>query len=122
MDKAPPSRSCGVTVTPEVLEMTGSLGTRTEPKVGRSFVISHASFSHVSPVTLFIAWVVAAFRKRDFKKLQRKQGTSMRREVSSEATHGEVALSTLRWHLVMLLQSGHTLRQGWTWGLYPDGM
>uniref|UniRef100_A0A8C3RBI4 NAD(P)H oxidase (H2O2-forming) n=1 Tax=Cyanoderma ruficeps TaxID=181631 RepID=A0A8C3RBI4_9PASS len=59
-----------------------------EPKGGRIFVISHASFSRVSPVTLFVAWVVAAFRKRDFKKLQRKQGTSVRREVSGEAWHG----------------------------------
>uniref|UniRef100_A0A8C3VKA7 NAD(P)H oxidase (H2O2-forming) n=1 Tax=Catharus ustulatus TaxID=91951 RepID=A0A8C3VKA7_CATUS len=31
-------------------------------------------------VTLFVAWVVAAFRKRDFKKLQRKQGTSVSTE------------------------------------------
>lgn len=90
--------------------------------MGRSCVISHASFSCVSPVTLFVAWVVAAFRKRDFKKLQRKQGTSVRREVSSEATHGEGTPSTLPWHLLMLLQPGHALRQGWAWGLYPDGM
>uniref|UniRef100_A0A8C3VFM0 NAD(P)H oxidase (H2O2-forming) n=1 Tax=Catharus ustulatus TaxID=91951 RepID=A0A8C3VFM0_CATUS len=37
-------------------------------------------------VTLFVAWVVAAFRKRDFKKLQRKQGTSVCRKVSGEDT------------------------------------
>ncbi|NWV91589.1 DUOX2 oxidase, partial [Machaerirhynchus nigripectus] len=43
-------------------------------------------------VTLFVAWVVAAFRKRDFEKLQRKQGTSVRREVCSEATHA------MEWH------------------------
>ncbi|NXM10532.1 DUOX2 oxidase, partial [Ploceus nigricollis] len=43
-------------------------------------------------VTLFVAWVVAAFRKRDFKKLQRKQGTSVRREVSGEAIHA------MEWH------------------------
>ncbi|NXR56249.1 DUOX2 oxidase, partial [Hippolais icterina] len=43
-------------------------------------------------VTLFVAWVVAAFRKRDFKKLQRKQGTSVRREVSGEAVHA------MEWH------------------------
>lgn len=85
-------------------------------------MISHASFSHVSTVTLFVAWVVAAFRKREFKKLQKKQGTSVRREVSGEAIHGEVALSTLRWRLLVLLQSGRTLRQGWAWGLYPAGM
>uniref|UniRef100_A0A674GYG4 NAD(P)H oxidase (H2O2-forming) n=1 Tax=Taeniopygia guttata TaxID=59729 RepID=A0A674GYG4_TAEGU len=39
-------------------------------------------------VTLFVAWVVAAFRKRDFKKLQKKQGTSVRREVSAMEWHG----------------------------------
>ncbi|NXO29095.1 DUOX2 oxidase, partial [Cisticola juncidis] len=43
-------------------------------------------------VTLFVAWVVAAFRKRDFKKLQKKQGTSVRREVSGEAIHA------MEWH------------------------
>ncbi|NWV18318.1 DUOX2 oxidase, partial [Origma solitaria] len=43
-------------------------------------------------VTLFVAWVVAAFRKRDFKKLQRKQGTSVRREVSGDAIHA------MEWH------------------------
>ncbi|NXO94061.1 DUOX2 oxidase, partial [Certhia brachydactyla] len=43
-------------------------------------------------VTLFVAWVVATFRKRDFKKLQRKQGTSVRREVSGEAIHA------MEWH------------------------
>ncbi|NXX29411.1 DUOX2 oxidase, partial [Nicator chloris] len=43
-------------------------------------------------VALFVAWVVAAFRKRDFKKLQRKQGTSVRREVSGEAIHA------MEWH------------------------
>ena len=85
-------------------------------------MISHASFSHVSPVTLFVAWIVAVLRKRDFKKLQKKQGSSVRREVSCEAIHGEVALSILRWHLVMLLKSGHLLRQGWAWSLYPDWM
>lgn len=62
-------------------------------------MISHASFSHVSPVTLFVAWIVAVLRKRDFKKLQNKQGSSVRREVSCEAIHGEVAPSILRWHL-----------------------
>ncbi|NWX18100.1 DUOX2 oxidase, partial [Aegotheles bennettii] len=36
-------------------------------------------------VTLLVAWVVAALRKRDFKKLQKKQGSSVRREVTSEA-------------------------------------
>uniref|UniRef100_A0A8D2N9E8 NAD(P)H oxidase (H2O2-forming) n=1 Tax=Zonotrichia albicollis TaxID=44394 RepID=A0A8D2N9E8_ZONAL len=40
-------------------------------------------------VTLFVAWVVAALRRRDFQKLQRKQGTSVRREVSGEAVCGE---------------------------------
>uniref|UniRef100_A0A8C0EQK6 NAD(P)H oxidase (H2O2-forming) n=1 Tax=Bubo bubo TaxID=30461 RepID=A0A8C0EQK6_BUBBB len=40
-------------------------------------------------VTLFVAWIVAIFRKRDFKKLQKKQSTSVRREVTGEAIHGE---------------------------------
>ncbi|NWY30255.1 DUOX2 oxidase, partial [Pheucticus melanocephalus] len=43
-------------------------------------------------VTLFVAWVVAALRRRDFQKLQRKQGTSVRREVSGEAVHA------MEWH------------------------
>ncbi|NXN80294.1 DUOX2 oxidase, partial [Bombycilla garrulus] len=43
-------------------------------------------------VTLFAAWLVAAFRKRDFKKLQRKQRTSVRREVSGEAAQA------MEWH------------------------
>lgn len=76
----------------------------------------------MSPVTLFVAWIVAVLRKRDFKKLQKKQGSNVQREVTGEAIHGEVALSILRWRLVMLLKSGHILRQGWAWSLYPDGM
>lgn len=76
----------------------------------------------MSPVTLFVAWIVAVLRKRDFKKLQKKQGSNVQREVTSEAIHGEVALPILRWHLVMLLKSGHILRQGWAWSLYPDWM
>uniref|UniRef100_A0A803VXV7 NAD(P)H oxidase (H2O2-forming) n=1 Tax=Ficedula albicollis TaxID=59894 RepID=A0A803VXV7_FICAL len=43
-------------------------------------------------VTLFVAWVVAAFRKRDFKKLQRKQGTSVCRQMSGEA------IRAVEWH------------------------
>ncbi|CAM4526679.1 dual oxidase 2 [Lepidochelys kempii] len=35
-------------------------------------------------VSLFVAWIVATFRKRDFKKLQRKANPSVRREVSGE--------------------------------------
>lgn len=90
------------------------MDTRREPK-GENFVISHASFSHVFPVTLFVAWVVAAFRKRDFQKLQRKQGTSVRREAFGEAVHGKGHYQPCN--------AGHTLRQGWAWGLYPrDGM
>lgn len=76
----------------------------------------------MSPVTLFVAWIVAVLRKRDFKKLQKKQGSNVQREVTGEAIHGEVALSILRWRLVMLLKSGHILRQGWAWSLYPDWM
>ncbi|XP_069723286.1 dual oxidase 2 isoform X3 [Phaenicophaeus curvirostris] len=40
-----------------------------------------------SEVTLFVAWIVAVLRKRDFQKLQKKQGSSVRREVTSEAIH-----------------------------------
>lgn len=76
----------------------------------------------MSLVTLFVAWIVAVLRKRDFKKLQKKQGSNVQREVAGEAIHGEVALSILRWHLVMLLKSGRILRQGWAWSLYPDWM
>uniref|UniRef100_A0A8C0IB69 NAD(P)H oxidase (H2O2-forming) n=1 Tax=Bubo bubo TaxID=30461 RepID=A0A8C0IB69_BUBBB len=39
-------------------------------------------------VTLFVAWIVAIFRKRDFKKLQKKQSTSVRREVTAMEWHG----------------------------------
>uniref|UniRef100_A0A8D0EJM6 NAD(P)H oxidase (H2O2-forming) n=1 Tax=Strix occidentalis caurina TaxID=311401 RepID=A0A8D0EJM6_STROC len=39
-------------------------------------------------VTLFVAWIVAVFRKRDFKKLQKKQSTSVRREVTAMEWHG----------------------------------
>ncbi|KYO21449.1 dual oxidase 2 [Alligator mississippiensis] len=37
-------------------------------------------------VSLFIAWIVAAFRKRDFKKLKKEQNTSVKREAFSEGT------------------------------------
>ncbi|NXM26167.1 DUOX2 oxidase, partial [Oxyruncus cristatus] len=43
-------------------------------------------------VTLFVAWIVAAFRRRDFKKLQKQQGTSVRMKVTGEATH------VMEWH------------------------
>ncbi|KFO80860.1 Dual oxidase 2 [Cuculus canorus] len=43
-------------------------------------------------VTLFVAWIVAVLRKRDFRKLQKKQGSSLRREVTSEAIHA------MEWH------------------------
>ncbi|NXP53088.1 DUOX2 oxidase, partial [Heliornis fulica] len=43
-------------------------------------------------VTLFIAWIVAVLRKRDFKKLQKKHSSSVRREVTVEATHA------MEWH------------------------
>ncbi|NWQ96895.1 DUOX2 oxidase, partial [Burhinus bistriatus] len=43
-------------------------------------------------VTLFVAWIVAILRKRDFKKLQKKQGSSVRREVTDEAIHA------MEWH------------------------
>ncbi|NXG16772.1 DUOX2 oxidase, partial [Grallaria varia] len=43
-------------------------------------------------VTLFVAWIVASLRKRDFKKLQKQHRTSVRREVTVEATHA------MEWH------------------------
>ncbi|NXJ70681.1 DUOX2 oxidase, partial [Rostratula benghalensis] len=43
-------------------------------------------------VTLFVAWVVATLRKKDFKKLQKKQGSSVRREVTGEA------VQAMEWH------------------------
>ncbi|NWQ59700.1 DUOX2 oxidase, partial [Neopipo cinnamomea] len=43
-------------------------------------------------VTLFVAWIVAAFRKRDFKKLQKQQGASVRMKVTGEAIHA------MEWH------------------------
>lgn len=60
----------------------------------------------MSSVSLFVAWIVAVLRKRDFKKLEKKKA-SVRREVASEAIHGEVALSIPWWCLVMFLKSGH---------------
>lgn len=81
---------------------------------------SHAFFSHVSSVTLFVAWIVAVFRKKDFQKLQKKQGCSVRREVTGEAVQGEAALLVLWWCLVMLLKPGHLPRQGWARSLFPD--
>ncbi|NXF70647.1 DUOX2 oxidase, partial [Sclerurus mexicanus] len=43
-------------------------------------------------VTLFVAWIVAVLRKRDFKKLQKQHSTSVRREVTGETTHA------MEWH------------------------
>ncbi|PKK19165.1 dual oxidase 2 [Columba livia] len=43
-------------------------------------------------VTLFVAWIVAVLRKRDFKKLQKKQGSSVRWEVTGEA------IQAMEWH------------------------
>ncbi|NXV54229.1 DUOX2 oxidase, partial [Uria aalge] len=43
-------------------------------------------------VTLFVAWIVAVLRKKDFQKLQKKQGSSVRREVTSEA------VQVMEWH------------------------
>ncbi|NXE46113.1 DUOX2 oxidase, partial [Casuarius casuarius] len=43
-------------------------------------------------VSLFVAWIVAVLRKRDFKKLQKKHNPSVRREVTSEAAHA------MEWH------------------------
>ncbi|XP_042741637.1 dual oxidase 2 [Lagopus leucura] len=38
-------------------------------------------------VSLFVAWIIAILRKRDFKKLQKKKKASVRREVTGEALH-----------------------------------
>ncbi|NXN55061.1 DUOX2 oxidase, partial [Rynchops niger] len=43
-------------------------------------------------VALFVAWIVAVFRKKDFQKLQKKQGCSVRREVTGEA------VQAMEWH------------------------
>ncbi|NWU46707.1 DUOX2 oxidase, partial [Dromas ardeola] len=43
-------------------------------------------------VTLFVAWVVAVLRKKDFQKLQKKQGSSVRREVTGSA------IQAMEWH------------------------
>ncbi|XP_066491545.1 dual oxidase 2 [Tiliqua scincoides] len=43
-------------------------------------------------VSLFIAWVVAVFRRRDFKKLQKKQNPSDRTEVSADG------IQAFEWH------------------------
>ncbi|NXT03436.1 DUOX2 oxidase, partial [Jacana jacana] len=43
-------------------------------------------------VTLFVAWIVAVLRKKDFKKLQKKKGSSVRREVTREA------VQAMEWH------------------------
>ncbi|NWR81407.1 DUOX2 oxidase, partial [Centropus unirufus] len=43
-------------------------------------------------VTLGVAWIVAVLRRRDFQKLQKKQGCSVRREVTGEA------IPALEWH------------------------
>ncbi|XP_030313149.1 dual oxidase 2 [Calypte anna] len=42
--------------------------------------------------TLLVAWIVAVLRKRDFKKLQKKQSSSMRREVTGEV------IPAMEWH------------------------
>ncbi|XP_065589784.1 dual oxidase 2 [Cyrtonyx montezumae] len=42
-------------------------------------------------VSLFVAWIIAVLRKRDFKKLQKKKA-SVRREVTGEAVHA------MEWH------------------------
>lgn len=79
----------------------------------KSFAVPHATLSHVSPVSLFVAWIIAILRERDFKKLQKQKKASVRREVTGEAIQGEVAFLILCWCLVMLLKSGHITRQHW---------
>ncbi|NXA53234.1 DUOX2 oxidase, partial [Nothocercus julius] len=43
-------------------------------------------------VSLFVAWIVAVLRKRDFKKLQRQRDPSVRREATSDAARA------MEWH------------------------
>ncbi|NWI18868.1 DUOX2 oxidase, partial [Crypturellus soui] len=43
-------------------------------------------------VSLFVAWIVAVLRKRDFKKLQKQRDPSVRREVTGDAAHA------MEWH------------------------
>eukprot|EP00076_Gallus_gallus_P015519 XP_015134571.1 dual oxidase 2 [Gallus gallus] len=43
-------------------------------------------------VSLFVAWIIAIHRERDFKKLQKKKKASVRREVTGEAIHA------MEWH------------------------
>uniref|UniRef100_A0A8C3Q0S5 NAD(P)H oxidase (H2O2-forming) n=1 Tax=Chrysolophus pictus TaxID=9089 RepID=A0A8C3Q0S5_CHRPC len=43
-------------------------------------------------VSLFVAWIIAILRKRDFKKLQKKKKASVRKEVTGEAIHA------MEWH------------------------
>uniref|UniRef100_A0A8C2SLR3 NAD(P)H oxidase (H2O2-forming) n=1 Tax=Coturnix japonica TaxID=93934 RepID=A0A8C2SLR3_COTJA len=40
-------------------------------------------------VSLFVAWIIAILRERDFKKLQKQKKASVRREVTGEAIQGE---------------------------------
>lgn len=42
-----------------------------------------------STVSLFIAWVVAFFRRRSFRKLQKRQNPTTRTDVTAEGTEGE---------------------------------
>ncbi|NXA33140.1 DUOX2 oxidase, partial [Eudromia elegans] len=43
-------------------------------------------------VSLFVAWIVAVLRKRDFKRLQKQRDPSVRREATGEAAHA------MEWH------------------------
>ncbi|KFR02023.1 Dual oxidase 2 [Nipponia nippon] len=59
---------------------------------GAGFAIIIVALCCLPLVTLFVAWIVAILRKRDFKKLQKKQSSSVRREVTGEAIHA------MEWH------------------------
>ncbi|NWU65295.1 DUOX2 oxidase, partial [Pterocles burchelli] len=59
---------------------------------GAGFGITIVVLCCLPLVTLFVAWIVAVLRKRDFKKLQKKQSSSVRREVTSEA------IQAMEWH------------------------
>uniref|UniRef100_A0A672UPJ5 NAD(P)H oxidase (H2O2-forming) n=1 Tax=Strigops habroptila TaxID=2489341 RepID=A0A672UPJ5_STRHB len=55
---------------------------------GAGFGITIVVLCCLPLVTLLVAWIVAILRKRDFQKLQQKQGPSVQREVTAMEWHG----------------------------------